>query len=48
MEIIDIVITQDNIYDYCNNNDIFYDGETPNEYLYDLVLIDEVIVFLVE
>ena len=43
-----IVITQDNIYDYCNNNDIFYDGETPNEYLYDLVLIDEVIVFLVE
>lgn len=43
-----IVITQDNIYDYCNNNDILYDGETPNEYLYDLVLIDEVMDFLVE
>lgn len=43
-----IEIFEDDISEYCYNNNVFYEGEEPSDYLLNLVLIDKVQDFILD
>lgn len=43
-----ITISDTDISEYCNNNNIYFEGDVPSEYLSNLILIDKIQNYIVE